>query len=158
MTILLFFVIPVTLLPIWLVAIFGGIDLIGLLFQELPKTGSLYGVAHSAHLGGLAAGWLFHQYVLSGNPSGNRSSMELPRWFTRSKARPAPAYTVNLDSSPSRPSSGNASSAKAPPAGRDALRVEVDRILDKINLHGFASLTAEEKRVLDEARHHLNAR
>jgi hypothetical protein len=34
----------------------------------------------------------------------------------------------------------------------------VDRILDKINLHGFGSLTAEEKRVLDEARQHLNPR
>ena len=59
MTILLFFVIPVTVQPIWLVTILGAIDLIGLLFQELPHTRTLYGVAHSAHLGGLAAGWIF---------------------------------------------------------------------------------------------------
>jgi hypothetical protein len=32
----------------------------------------------------------------------------------------------------------------------------VDRILDKINLHGFGSLSAAEKRVLDEARQHIN--
>jgi hypothetical protein len=36
--------------------------------------------------------------------------------------------------------------------GRADLKVEVDRILDKINSHGFQSLSAEEKRVLDEAR------
>jgi len=35
---------------------------------------------------------------------------------------------------------------------------EVDRILDKINSHGFASLTAQEKRVLDEARESLSRR
>ncbi len=43
-------------------------------------------------------------------------------------------------------------------ASRDALRAEVDRILDKINLHGFGSLTPAEKRVLDDARQHLNHR
>jgi hypothetical protein len=32
------------------------------------------------------------------------------------------------------------------------LRAEVDRILDKINSEGFGALTAEEKRLLDEAR------
>jgi hypothetical protein len=32
------------------------------------------------------------------------------------------------------------------------MRVEVDRILDKINTSGLASLTAAEKRLLDEAK------
>mgnify|MGYP006139679347 CR=1 FL=1 len=31
-------------------------------------------------------------------------------------------------------------------------RTEVDRILDKINSQGFASLTPDEKRVLDDAK------
>ena len=35
---------------------------------------------------------------------------------------------------------------------RGHLRAEVDRILDKINSDGFPSLSAEEKRILDEAR------
>jgi hypothetical protein len=34
----------------------------------------------------------------------------------------------------------------------------VDRILDKINERGFGSLTADEKRVLDEAREVLGPR
>ncbi|MEI7438422.1 MAG: DUF6576 domain-containing protein, partial [Thermoleophilia bacterium] len=35
---------------------------------------------------------------------------------------------------------------------KEELRVEVDRILDKINSQGFGALTAEEKRRLDEAK------
>jgi hypothetical protein len=38
------------------------------------------------------------------------------------------------------------------PATNQDLRVEVDRILDKINTSGLASLTATEKRLLDEAK------
>jgi len=167
MTILLFFVIPVTLQPIWLVTLFGAMDLFGLVFKELPQNSSLYGIAHSAHLGGLAAGWLFHRYILTSPSTGNAPSIELPRWFTRQKKRPAPAYSVNLGTSPSLPASSPPRAAKAAapstkkpssPVGRAPLSEEVDRILDKINLHGFASLTPAEKRVLDEARDHLNTR
>jgi hypothetical protein len=35
---------------------------------------------------------------------------------------------------------------------KDHLQKEVDRILDKINDHGFGSLTMEEKRTLDQAK------
>jgi len=41
---------------------------------------------------------------------------------------------------------------------RENLRAEVDRILDKINSKGFGALTAEEKRLLDEARDLLSRR
>jgi len=156
LTMLLFFVIPVTLQPMWIVALFGGIDLLGLVFWELPGHGSLYGVAHSAHLGGLAAGWLFYQlFVARSQPfmSGAASAIEPPAWFRRRAPRPPAAYTVNLSPPPAaaRPS-------PPVPTSRDSLRAEVDRILDKINLHGFGALTPEEKRVLDEARQHLNPR
>ena len=33
-----------------------------------------------------------------------------------------------------------------------ASQAEVDRILDKINSHGFGALTPEEKRILDDAK------
>ena len=155
LTIFLFFVIPVTLQPIWVVALFGGIDVLGLIFREIPGQTSLYGVAHSAHLGGLAAGWLFYQLVLARRlpfMPGAAAAIEPPAWFRRRASRPAPSYTVNLSPpAPARP-------APAVPTSRDTLRAEVDRILDKINLHGFGALTHEEKRVLDEARQHLNPR
>lgn len=161
MTLLLFFVIPVTVQPIWLVAVIAGVDVLGLLAQELPGRGSLYGVAHSAHLGGLAAGWLFHRFVIAQPSFGGRTVMEPPSWIRKRSARPGPAYSVNLG-----PASKNTTpppTAKTPPhpsapsaRSRESLRAEVDRILDKINLQGFGSLSAAEKRVLDEARQHIN--
>ena len=157
LTLLLFFVIPVTLQPVWIVALFGGIDLLGLIFWELPGHGSLYGVAHSAHLGGLAAGWLFYQLLVARSlpfMSGAAPAIEPPTWFRRRASRPTATYTVNLSSPPP----AAARPAAAAPTSRDSLRAEVDRILDKINLHGFGALTPEEKRVLDEARQHLNPR
>jgi hypothetical protein len=38
------------------------------------------------------------------------------------------------------------------------LRLEVDRILDKINSEGFGALTDDEKRLLDEAKDLLSRR
>jgi hypothetical protein len=38
------------------------------------------------------------------------------------------------------------------------LRAEVDRILDKINSQGFGSLSADEKRMLDDAKDLLSRR
>jgi membrane associated rhomboid family serine protease len=154
-TVLLFFVIPITVQPIWLVGVIAGIDVLGLLTQELPGSGTLYGIAHSAHLGGLAAGWLFHRYVLAGPVS--LPSIEPPAWLRKNRERAAPAYRVDVGGASPLPR--GAPAATPPPAStREALRAEVDRILDKINLHGFGSLTDAEKRVLDEARQHLSPR
>jgi membrane associated rhomboid family serine protease len=167
MTVLLFFIIPVTVQPIWLVSIITGVELLGFLTQELPRSGSLYGIAHSAHLGGLAAGWLFHRFVLA-RPAA-LPGIEPPAWLRKRAVREAASYRVNVDEPPARRPSGGvagasggaahaASSAALPPGSREALRVEVDRILDKINLHGFGSLTEAEKRVLDQARQQLSHR
>lgn len=150
-TLLLFFILPVTVQPLWVVVVLGGVDLFGFIFYELPSNRSLYGIAHSAHLGGLAAGWLFYQFAVARGSASATAAIEPPSWFRRKDSLPAPAYKVNLGPPP-------AGSARPAPPARDALRAEVDRILDKINLHGFGSLTAEEKRVLDEARDHLNPR
>lgn len=163
MTILLFFVIPVTIQPIWLVGILAGIDVLGLITQELPRSTSLYGVAHSAHLGGVVAGWLFYRLAIMAPRRRSSTNVEPPAWF-KNRARPAPAYSVNLGSSARESEGGGASSngatgpAPATAGSRDALKAEVDRILDKINLRGFASLTDHEKRILDEARQQLSHR
>ena len=70
-----------------------------------------------------------------------RSDVELPRWLKRT-AKPAAA----------------APAPKADLGTRENLRAEVDRILDKINSHGFGALTPAEKRVLDEAKEMLSRR
>ncbi|MGB0343871.1 MAG: rhomboid family intramembrane serine protease [Coraliomargarita sp.] len=146
-TLLLFFVLPVTLKPKWVLWITLGVTLSGILGGELP---GLLGngpittnIAHSAHLGGLIAGLLFHQFVHEGNgleflqrfqKSPAKADAEPPAWFKRRpKAARKLNYSVNRKN-------------------RDDLQAEVDRILDKINLSGFGSLTEEEKNTLDRAK------
>jgi membrane associated rhomboid family serine protease len=140
-TFLLFFIIPVTLKPKHVAIAAALIDLTGCLFYEVMGAASPFGFAHSAHLGGMAVGYLFHRFVLEGNwrfPS-PRADIELPKWAKRSpKAEPA-NFQVNVG-------------AKAD------LRAEVDRILDKINSQGFGALTPEEKQILDDAKDLLSRR
>ncbi len=155
-TMLLFFIIPVTIKPKWLVVFLVGFDLLGFLLSELPTGRGFQSIAHSAHLGGFASGWLFFRYVHKGEWSGlgsGSSSMELPGWLKRTKRRPAEtgAYKVNVADSPSSPSAGGGSE-------HVDLRAEVDRILDKINVSGFGALTDKEKRILDRAKDNLNRR
>lgn len=52
-TLLVFFVLPVTMEARWLVALFGGISALTLLSMPGPQLG------HIAHLGGLFFGWLY---------------------------------------------------------------------------------------------------
>jgi membrane associated rhomboid family serine protease len=135
----LFFILPVSITPRFLVACLLAIDVCGLVFYEILGMPAPFAFAHSAHLGGMAAGWVYYRYLhdshLGSAPA--EADIELPRWMKQrgeSKAAgAAAAYTVNL-------------------GDRGHLRVEVDRILDKINSDGFGSLSAEERRLLDEAR------
>ncbi len=144
-TLLLFFVLPVTLKPKWIAISVLVIDLCGFLFYEAMGGISPMGFAHSAHLGGMAVGWLFYRYVHERewqNPD-RSTAVELPRWFQRKRqaATPPPAYKVNVEPQP---------------VTRADIRAEVDRILDKINSDGFGSLTPAEKRLLDDAKDALS--
>ncbi|HRE83974.1 MAG TPA: hypothetical protein PLN52_23225, partial [Opitutaceae bacterium] len=134
---LLFFFIPVTVVVKYVVFAALALEMTGwLLFDAVGKASPL-GWEHSAHLGGMAAGWMYYRWVHLRewqNPDA-RPEMELPRWFKKSKAAPTPppAFKVNLTT-------------------REDMKAEVDRILDKINSEGFNALTAEERRILDDAR------
>jgi membrane associated rhomboid family serine protease len=139
-SLLLFFVLPVTFKPKHLAYLLIAVDLFGCVFYEILGESAPFGLAaHSAHLGGAAAAWIYFRYVHESNWgfARARAEIELPRWMKQrgaaKAAAPAPAYSVNI-------------------GGRGHLRAEVDRILDKINSDGFGSLTAEEKKILDEAR------
>ncbi|MCW5549977.1 MAG: rhomboid family intramembrane serine protease [Opitutaceae bacterium] len=142
-TFLLFFILPVTVKPKYLAWAVLGLDACGFVFYEIMGAVSPFGIAHSAHLGGMLTGWIYHRYIHDSHWSlpWQRTEMTLPRWARKAKVstNPAPRYTVNLE---------NAAD----------LRAEVDRILDKINSEGFGALTAEEKRVLDGARDQLSRR
>lgn len=138
-TFLLFLIIPVRLKPKYMAYFVVGMDLFGFLFAELGQGRGLMGdnVAHSAHLGGALAAWLFFKYVFSRQTyyHDDKPLIETPAWFKRkSKVRKAAGnYSVNL-------------------FNRRYLQTEVDRILDKINAEGFHSLTEEEKKVLERAK------
>jgi hypothetical protein len=92
----------------------------------------------------MLAGWLFYHFVQEGG------------WWSRRRAAAAAtrAMTRQAKSAPAAKSVARA----AEPAGTAELRAEVDRILDKINSHGFGALTPEEKRRLDDARDLLSRR
>ncbi|HWA08284.1 MAG TPA: rhomboid family intramembrane serine protease [Opitutaceae bacterium] len=140
---LLFFFFPVTLKPKHLALGLLAVDLFALGFYEI-KGGLLpFAYAPSAHLGGMLAGWLYYRFFhrIDWGEGRSRADIQLPRWLKRraKAAAPAPAYQVNLSS-------------------RTSVRAEVDRILDKINSDGFGSLSAEEKRLLDEAKDLLSRR
>jgi membrane associated rhomboid family serine protease len=97
-------------------------------------TGSQDGVAHFAHLGGFAAGFLYLKLDFRGNAA-----------FTKLKRMVSgPKLTVV--------SGGPPPAARAEKTRRVDTRVydDVDKVLDKISTQGIASLTAEEKRLLDE--------
>jgi len=82
------------------------------------------GIAHAAHLGGMAMGWFYVKYILK-NPA--LIGME-------ERAEPRPVMKVEELST------------------GDFLESEVDPILDKISAHGIKSLTARERAILESAR------
>jgi membrane associated rhomboid family serine protease len=139
-TLLLFFIIPITVKPKWLFWGLLGYSIFGVLFYELLGQGqSMLAIAHSAHLGGIAAGAAYYLFVHKRfgslfSTAHSKPSVELPHWFKKKQqTEPLISYKVNR----SRP---------------DNLQKEVDRILDKINDSGFGSLNASEKATLDQAR------
>lgn len=141
---LLIIVFPVTIKARWLLLLSLLIAAIGWIFLELPARHSNWthwkaawpmngaeAIAHSAHLGGLLAGWILWRYLGRIIPEAGGAyvvasqpiSAETPQSVT---ARPAEALTPTQ--------------AKA----------ELNDLLDKISAKGFGSLTASEKRKLEE--------
>lgn len=143
-TFLLFFVLPVTLKPKYVAVALLAAELAGFVFYEVMRAASPFGpeIAFSAHIGGMLAGWIYFRYIHEAHWRLRTSSsdIELPRWLRkRPKVVAPPPVQIDLTK-------------------REDLRAEVDRILDKINSDGFAALTADEKRLLDDARDLLSRR
>ena len=141
-TILLFFILPLTLTGKQMLVFFLSWEAAGFVLFEMGPLTNFWpfffkGVAYSAHLGGMVGGYLFYRY-LSNRESwwqGKRPLIEIPKWVKkRSKgSTDSRHFQVNISS-------------------RKDLKSEVDRILDKINSEGFGSLSDEEKRTLDKAK------
>ena len=144
-TLLLFFVLPVTLKPKFILMGLLGLELFGFVFWELPDKSS--GVNCSSHLGGMLAGAFVYWFILSGRdfPSFVFSTMKprstsfkkKPDFFPTKTNSLNPSYSVDL-------------------SNQQSLQAEVDRILDKINEKGFGALSQDEKNTLDKAKGLLN--
>lgn len=142
---LLFFIFPVTLRPKHLVVAFAAISALGFLIYELPGAMLPLDIrlSSSAHLGGIIAGLLYYRFVHEASWTTRRrgQDVELPRWMKRAKkATPSAISSFPVDLPP----------PLAP--GKENIRAEVDRILDKINSEGFSALTPAEKAILDNAK------
>ncbi|MDP3070429.1 MAG: rhomboid family intramembrane serine protease [Opitutaceae bacterium] len=148
---LLFFLWPVSFKLKHAAFAWLGFTMLGFVLHELPATELPFQLtlAHSAHLGGMLAGYAYYRWIHNApwfNPQ-DRPAAALPSWLP---SRPAAAP-------PAQPAAPGFD--LAPPALNAAeLRVEVDRILDKISLQGIASLTPAERQLLDEARAKLPRR
>lgn len=135
----LYFLIPVK--AKFLIAIWIGLELF------FGVTGSSEGVAHFAHLGGVAVGLVYMAIDLDIVP--------LREWMIRFKGEDAKPFAA------AGPVRGNTDVRDAQffditsgkPMDRDQRVTQevIDEILDKISKGGYQSLTEDEKRVLNEA-------
>ena len=118
------------------------------LLVGLDTIGALLGsdnVAHLAHLGGVAAGWLYFAVQRIARPV---EMPELPSF------RPRAQVAVNVDAASGRQPARAATPAPTIPTPspsdlQAAEAMEVDRVLDKITALGISSLSADERRFLD---------
>ena len=142
-TLLLFFFLPVTLKVRWLLIVISLFTVLGWAFAELPGRHSWPqwhaawndSIAHSAHLGGLLLGWLAWRHFQRTNAGPSYAQIQEPM----ETEAPSPSFeTPPEENTPGRP----LTSAQA--------RAELDTLLDKISAGGFGSLTAGEKRRLEE--------
>ncbi|MBN2416151.1 rhomboid family intramembrane serine protease [bacterium] len=120
-TMLLFFILPLTLRAKHLVMLFAGISVLS------GVAGSPDGVAHFAHLGGMLVGYI---YIKGGL---NRVFSSLEAAWRNLKRR----YRMNVKRNEQQ--------------DLDKLKRIVDTILDKANTVGYDNLTRDEKAVLKKA-------
>jgi len=124
LTLLLFFILPVTLRAKYLAMIAVAID-VAVLLQ-----GGGGGVANLAHLGGAAFGYLYIKQLGYGTT---------PRWLLWLQG-----ITARLKP-PRRPTPRTMSS-------EEFIQEQVDPILDKIAREGMQSLTRRERKILESAK------
>ena len=142
-TLLLFFFLPVTLKVRWLLIVISLFTVLGWAFAELPGRHAWPqwhaawndGIAHSAHLGGLLLGWIAWRHLQRTSAGPSYAQIQEPM----ESDAPRPSFEATTEvNTPERPLT------------RTQARAELDTLLDKISAGGFGSLTAGEKRRLEE--------
>ena len=133
LTMLIFFVIPVHMRAKTLLIGSVALAVTGFAFPNVIMPG----VAHAAHLGGMAMGWFFVRKVLPGDWSRLEGTLRPAEKFAARRPVLEPFE-------------------KTPAAS--FVEEQVDPILDKISAHGIQSLTARERDILEKARSKIGRR
>jgi membrane associated rhomboid family serine protease len=142
LTLLLFFILPVRLSARMLLILSVVLAVMGIVFSE-----SIFGgnVANAAHLGGMLTGVVFVRRFArdhgweSDAPSNRPGAGEfLSRWAGKS-----PLWRSSADKQPEDVSTD------------EFVKSEVDPILEKISRNGIQSLTANERKILEQARERM---
>lgn len=143
-TVLLYFVVPVTLRARYLLVAEAILALWGMF------TGAS-GVAHAAHLGGMLAALLWTRWFTVGSG---------PAWLTRLRVRArSRAHTLReLVGARARAQTGSQTAVPTYDSLSDDefIAREIDPILDKIAAHGIESLTEQERQLLQLARQKIS--
>lgn len=134
-TLLLFFVIPVSLRARTMLWISIGLAVFGILVPD-------GGIADGAHLGGILTGVFYVKWFVLG------TGWRLPniRFQRPPKLRVMPDPPLH---SPPRPTN-------APPIDDAFIAREIDPILEKISARGIGSLTDRERQILEAARNRMS--
>ncbi len=147
-TLLLFFVLPVTFPAKVLLICEGLISLLGVIGPLVGVVIFDADVAHAAHLGGMLTGIVWIRVMMSPNPPFQflRTLFERP---APKRASPAPSAKRALKSTRKKPE-------ELPPG--EFISKEVDPILEKISAQGIHSLTDRERQILQAARNKMAKR
>src|SRR2546426_299805 len=101
------------------------------------------GVAHLAHLGGIATGFLWLK-------AGDWRLSQAERRLRGGAAGGRTAEPGVLVHPAAREARGSDAGARPRAANRDRVQAEIDRVLDKISARGMGSLTPAERKFLAE--------
>lgn len=124
------FPLPEPIAAKWLVTFYVAASLVPALFNRSD------GVAHLAHLGGFATGFVYIKLA----------DLRVAHAERQLRRASQPSVLVH----PARAARGGSALLKTRRPERDAAQAEIDRVLDKISARGIESLTPAERRFLTE--------
>jgi rhomboid family protein len=146
LTLLLFFVLPVTLRAKYLLWGTALLSVFCILFPGSWLAVLMGGnIAHAAHLGGMLTGIVFARQFIQGR-------WPWPPWGTSSPRRVAPREFAVTRAGQGKFWRSAGGKPDEELSTDEFVKSEVDPILDKISAHGIQSLTARERDILEKAR------
>jgi membrane associated rhomboid family serine protease len=142
LTLLLFFIIPVSMRAKFLLLFSALLTVFGIIFP-------MDNIAHAAHLGGMLTGIVFVRYAIHWHW----------QWPRRQRIRSQPLRPmVKVPGRTSALWAQNQGGLEEDMPPDEFLSKAVDPILDKISAHGIQSLTERERKILETAREKMGRR